>query len=1507
MSAQNTNLFKRTKAVFLFFLSLAFFLTNVIGLHATESSIWTERRAAARRLNGGDTVTDSVSSEKLQLLAQLPQTAQVRPFSTVDLFTATNVKTNSNLRQTTPSVPDWVSSLVLPYGSIRNVHLSKNSDAPLVIHVQDAHEVEEAQLNTASMIEGLTSHAGVALVGIEGAEGSFDFQPYRIWPDKKATKSIAEHFLKMGYLGGAEYAAITLPNPPVLWGVEALETYLEHIKAYQDAIKLKPGVDKWLQGIEAQAEPLKAKIYSDDLKIFDRHYRAYKEEREGLGDFISMLFSFADKGAKESHPNLQILSQALDAEKFLDFKQVEKERLQMVEALAAKLPKAELDGLVQKSLDYRAGRMGYGDFHQSLKNLCRAYGVHLSSYEQFNAYVDYVLLSDKIDRNALLGELEGMEDSVPLSLAKTSKQKGLVIAIRYIAVLKKLTNHQMTPADWAYYSAYREDIARIGDKVSALGGSTPSSLEAVSLVPFEDFCRLAVRRNETLVGNLLDKMRKENAKTSFLIAGGFHTDGMMELLAKRGASYLVVTPKIIEIPKENHSLDVFVRDPIPLERLFAGDKIYLKSWLPTADAAAKIGGPAAARAETLQESVASLQTAVFQLEGGNTVTAQKMAGSFPLVEQGKFAVSPMSVRGGYYEFPIQVDGDPILLTAAPKADNSAQTNENKESLPLSLDRLQISTGIGEYEFNQCRGRKSIGARARHFFSARKNGTSRRKGKPIVVRRSHLTKLLTLTTAATRKQAIRELPVRGWRALLGLPGKSKKGLPVNEVTIALFAARHELGQFLLHPVQFWRDHPNRRTVRGGLIAVIFILSWIVAPTLLGGHFMNVSSSDLSSLSAFFHFLGSFAVHHPLALAGVIAVMTLSIPLANIITHGIANMLILFGWWTYRSFHRRVIRSADREALGRLLHDSNFAEIMANWLNDAYNENELRKVPTYVPFPLYDPKKANDISTLTNKEVAIGSNLAGFYALDAALDALRAAFPDRRHLNLLDILTLIIEGKDLRAEEAALLLRVSNATWMATQPFRGLKERIARKEFSAWDDQTRELQYSYMDLLREAAKIVRETIKWDETNYENEFAGLLKNIQFAERIAQQFQDSYNRVHKTSYFMYAAEEKDQLVGVKVQEVSIGVGLATFYAFVEGADEVVELRRLFGKPRAGYREVLWDIVNRRLSNEEQEILMTFANATWKATQAFRSLESRIMRPVFTRWNLLSDEEKEKDMVQVRAAASLLLGHLPTPPTLTVEEAVITSPGAESELKRLSPEGQRLAQAMGESLPIDFDALVGHNGVRLAAVHDAISEVRGNPDAGRRLIIRISKDADFRADAALYADFIKGLRDGNNVKPDWVAVVNLNAQSENEWVYLQGYFMGINQKIRLDPSNRPRRIEVTDRADRGFGILSPVMEGLMKIKGLVEVRRGEEKAKEKGKDEGKVFLTSDGQIDVPRILMSGDLAGELNRLSIQPVTRNEGDLSVEGLRVVLGRYFKNLTEQITQELEAILAAAIAA
>ncbi len=549
-------------------LVLIYGFSNVVSLYSAETNYWEERRRTGQRRGSAAILATTQGLRAAEVVAAGPTGDS--PSSLAELAAGPSHRVLSPGMQKDWG---WLPDLVAGYGDIREIHVAPRADAPVVIHLQDVHEVEEAQNNLAGLVESLRAQRGISLVGLEGALGSFELDFFREGP-LDVRKKLSDRFLNLGYLTGPEVAGIVAEEKPTLWGLEDLALYRGHVDAFEKSESGRAHVRQSLAGFSAAADKARETFYSPSLRALDDHRRAYMSHKESLGDYVPALWS-ALAGDKKAYPQVAMLVKLLAQERTLDFKEVERQRVRLAEALAQRLEPNDLDRLVKVSLTYRAGRQTAGTYQKYVATVCRQNDIRLDTFGPLAAYMDYVQGADPLDSGKLLDELDRLELAALTGLAETSKEKKLVDVFRGLALLDKLTNHGLTPQEWRVLKKEDlslENIRSVLTQISPTFGSNTVSLPDLS--PYKEYCLKAEQRNNALVKNLLAKMKTDKVNLSVLVAGGFHTDGMMALLKEANASYVVITPKISKVP-DTRPLDIFVRAPLPLEKLLAGDVIHL--------------------------------------------------------------------------------------------------------------------------------------------------------------------------------------------------------------------------------------------------------------------------------------------------------------------------------------------------------------------------------------------------------------------------------------------------------------------------------------------------------------------------------------------------------------------------------------------------------------------------------------------------------------------------------------------------------------------------------------------------------------------------------------------------------------------------------------------------------------------------------------------------------------------------------------------------------------------
>ncbi|MFN0118277.1 MAG: hypothetical protein ACKVQC_08330, partial [Elusimicrobiota bacterium] len=503
---------------------IAYFVTHVAFASAVETNFWTERQKSMLAL-------PNISlGEKMKWTTQTP------------------------LR-----FKEFVETLPQDAVFVQDTYEGLDYKIPPVVILQDVHLNLEAQNNIASVLQALIDHKKIEFVGIEGAFDTFDFGPFRSLPDKKIGREITQSFFENGILSAPSYVGIiSKAEPPLFVGVDDRVHYDANVTAYLESGLIKNIVQKDLLLIAQSLKERKQKIFSESMLAFDKLRLDYEEKNISIGSYICALDQIK-KSKAESSVITQFLK-AYELESTLDFQQVERERIIAFKKLSMKLSQVELRSLMTESLAYRMGREGFGTYYNILKTLFAQKGVDLTKTPTFQSYIRYVLLSDGIKIDSLFNALGDLENEIVETFAVTSEEKKLAQESRYSMLVNKLINFELSSAEWNEYQ--RIKMAPIKMPV---------------LKPFEEFYRQADIRSHAMLSRLMKNATKRNGGAPILIAGGFHSPLITQLLKERKRSYVLLTPKISKLGDGAASayLSFFAREKTSLDKMFEAKKLFV--------------------------------------------------------------------------------------------------------------------------------------------------------------------------------------------------------------------------------------------------------------------------------------------------------------------------------------------------------------------------------------------------------------------------------------------------------------------------------------------------------------------------------------------------------------------------------------------------------------------------------------------------------------------------------------------------------------------------------------------------------------------------------------------------------------------------------------------------------------------------------------------------------------------------------------------------------------------
>jgi hypothetical protein len=430
----------------------------------------------------------------------------------------------------------------LPSGTPRGV----------VLMVHDVHRNADAQGAIGGLLRELFARGALDLLVLEGVFGPLDVSRYRACDAEEARRCAADYLLKTNDISGAVHAVLTSPAPPPpVVGVDDPAAYRANVAAYLSSRPHQSSVNRWLAERASVLRERKERFYSREFLAFDAQVEAYRGGRLSLADYARVL---ADGGV--GSPRVHAFLDLNDRERALDRAAVERERAVLVKTLAARGSPADVESWVRLAAAARAGNGETLALHEALLASARSAGCPASMTSRLAEDVDVRRRAAALDVDALRVDLEQARRDKEDRLAVGAAARSVLDEDRALALTRGLARFELGPEDWRDYRR----LAR---------ATRPAGFRA-----WERFYEAAHRRDEAMGDRLLREASSRGSRAVALIVGGFHAASLRERLRSAGWAVVEVSPRFARAGEDVY-LSAFLRERTPVERLFAGERLYV--------------------------------------------------------------------------------------------------------------------------------------------------------------------------------------------------------------------------------------------------------------------------------------------------------------------------------------------------------------------------------------------------------------------------------------------------------------------------------------------------------------------------------------------------------------------------------------------------------------------------------------------------------------------------------------------------------------------------------------------------------------------------------------------------------------------------------------------------------------------------------------------------------------------------------------------------------------------
>ncbi|MFT5208163.1 MAG: hypothetical protein ACI9CF_001932, partial [Candidatus Omnitrophota bacterium] len=448
------------------------------------------------------------------------------------------------------------SAIQLPYEhvSVKDFHVG--TSGKLIIHIQDAHANLSGQKSMAKALDALMTQYDLGLVLVEGSDRNSSLDSIRKLAPLKEWKVIARRFLYDGLISGEEYLNLTTEHAMQIKGIEYRELYDDSIRAYAALVDKRKDILQYLYKSKQALEKLKVRYYPESLLNYESQKESTDAPQSGFQKQINALLILAELSNTNlaDYAEVQKLKKIQTQEDQVDFEQANQEQKKLFSQLIAKGAKSTVQEFLAASKQFKGTQMSQYLQVTQVLNVAKQKQIAMHVFPELLVYQDYLKQFIGLHMDRLLKELERLEDNVYNNHLSTNDAKKVRAIDRFIGLLGNAYKLQMSSHEFDMLK-FNEGDFKTESWLSFLNQKLVNFGFFESMLPKEpylDEARLGLGEFYTLVGkrdlafieNAERIMDDEDKNAAILIAGGYHTEHLKQLLEESQHSYLILTPTV---------------------------------------------------------------------------------------------------------------------------------------------------------------------------------------------------------------------------------------------------------------------------------------------------------------------------------------------------------------------------------------------------------------------------------------------------------------------------------------------------------------------------------------------------------------------------------------------------------------------------------------------------------------------------------------------------------------------------------------------------------------------------------------------------------------------------------------------------------------------------------------------------------------------------------------------------------------------------------------------------
>ncbi|MDR1695747.1 MAG: hypothetical protein LBR69_03845, partial [Endomicrobium sp.] len=465
-----------------------------------------------------------------------------------------------------------VNIIPLSLGKVTGV--SNRQSGTVIVNIQDLHSHAEIQRNIAGIIKIIDENSNLTAVHTEGGVGNIDVSWINNIENAELKSKIIEQLLNGGDLSAGEYYAMTSGKNVALKGLENKKIHAENIARLAEIESNREVYLKILSKTDKEISILN-KMYTGSRNIrFNNVLLKHSQGKLNDSKFYALLGKYVENINSEpqnynnttkidfkNYPNIAHYLVLTNLSSRIDSQRASAELSRLMGILKARLPYKQYVNLQNVTADFR----DTDRLIELIGVFAEEFNINMEAgYKNLNSLIQINNLSRQMNPLDLIRETRLLTEKIKTALAYDNTEAEITYLTDFKEHFANYLTASLNSDDWTYVKANLNRFLDIYSKYAAVDDIGAIKKDFAEINAYYD---VNTERNNIFISNIINgkpsvsdavygdavsDILKNAKEVKVAVTGGYHSEGLKELLSKRNISSVLITPNVTtDINKAN--------------------------------------------------------------------------------------------------------------------------------------------------------------------------------------------------------------------------------------------------------------------------------------------------------------------------------------------------------------------------------------------------------------------------------------------------------------------------------------------------------------------------------------------------------------------------------------------------------------------------------------------------------------------------------------------------------------------------------------------------------------------------------------------------------------------------------------------------------------------------------------------------------------------------------------------------------------------------------------------